>query len=333
MFILLVTAGQQFVPTERQARYNELDLERQNEQNRLDVTTAYYSLQNSDQQARIYEAAVINAQQSLRDAQNLERAGVGTKFDVLSAQVQLANQIQSLTNAKRDQRTNQRLLGQLLNLPQSANVTAADPVQIAGIWELSLEDSIVLAYKNRAELEQLLVQGEIAEQNRRIAISAISPQVSVFFDYNVSDAFDDSLRPVNGYSLGARLQWNLFDGGNATYSAAQSEVDQAIAQANFAQERNQVRVNVESSFFNLQANFENIQTARLGLDQAKEALRLARLRFKAGVGTQTDVINSETSLSTAEGNLVQAIIGYNQALASLQRYISNLPLPPNTTTP
>jgi len=48
-------------------------------------------------------------------------------------------------------------------------------------------------------------------------------------------------------------------------------------------------------------------------------LRLARLRFQAGVGTQTEVIDAETDLTRAEGNRVKAILDYNRAMASLQR--------------
>ncbi len=57
------------------------------------------------------------------------------------------------------------------------------------------------------------------------------------------------------------------------------------------------------------------------MEQAREALRLARLRFQAGVGTQTDVISAENDLTQAEGNRVTAILDYNRALASLNRAI------------
>jgi OMF family outer membrane factor len=57
----------------------------------------------------------------------------------------------------------------------------------------------------------------------------------------------------------------------------------------------------------------------------EEALRLARLRFQAGVGTQTDVINAQRDLANARGRYLQAIVGYNQALNQIQRAVSNLP--------
>jgi Outer membrane protein len=75
----------------------------------------------------------------------------------------------------------------------------------------------------------------------------------------------------------------------------------------------------------LNANAENIQTASFALEQAQESLRLARLRFQAGVGTQSDVITQQTELTRARGNRLRAILDYNRALASLQRAVSNLP--------
>ncbi|MBD0334281.1 MAG: TolC family protein, partial [Cyanobacteria bacterium Co-bin13] len=93
----------------------------------------------------------------------------------------------------------------------------------------------------------------------------------------------------------------------------------------FADTRNGVRLEVEQAYFNLVANQDNIGTAELAVEQAREALELAQLRFDAGVGTQLDVLSATRELTEAEGNLVRAILGYNRSLAALERAISNLP--------
>ncbi|MFM9159811.1 MAG: TolC family protein, partial [Dolichospermum sp.] len=67
---------------------------------------------------------------------------------------------------------------------------------------------------------------------------------------------------------------------------------------------------------------ENVHTDNVALDQARESLLLARLRFQAGVGTQTDVINALNDLTRSEGNRVKAILDYNRALTELQRYVT-----------
>jgi len=88
-------------------------------------------------------------------------------------------------------------------------------------------------------------------------------------------------------------------------------------------ERNEIRFAVEQAFFQLKANQSNIGTATKEVELAEESLRLARLRFQAGVGTQTDVIEAQTQLTTARGDLLSSITDYNLSYVSLQREVSN----------
>ncbi len=316
---------------EEQLRLRELDVERQAEELRFDTAEAYYNLQNSDGQVAIRQASVRNAQQSLRDAEALERAGVGTRFAVLQAQANLANEVQQLSVARRDQRVAQRRLAEILNISQSANLTAADPVEQAGSWRLSLEESIVQAFKNRPELEQQLVQRDISKQQRRSIQAGRLPQLSVGGSYNVLGQDPDDPNPfaargwADGYSIRASLTWSIFDGGAANARVKQRDADITIAESRFDQLRNQVRREVEQAYFGLESSFENIETSEAGVLQSREALRLARLRFQAGVGTQTDVIQAETDLTRAERNRLSAIVTYNLGLSSLERAVSNLP--------
>ncbi|MEH2209857.1 TolC family protein [Nostoc sp.] len=307
---------------EEQVRFNELAVETQSETIRLNVATDYYNLQQADEQVRIAQAAVLNSEASLRDAESLERAGVGTRFDVLRSQVNLANAQQNLTNARSQQAISRRQLATRISLPQAINISAADPVQLAGLWNPTLEQSIVLAYQNRPELQQQLAQRNISEQQRRQALAELGPQVSLVASYDLLDQFDDNVSVTDGYSFGVRATLNLFDGGAARARAAQQQANIAIAETQFAEQRNQIRFQVEQAYSTQQSSLENVQTANTALEQAREALRLARLRFQAGVGTQTDVINSENDLTQAEGNRVTAILDYNRALAQLQRSVT-----------
>ncbi|MBW4661681.1 MAG: TolC family protein, partial [Drouetiella hepatica Uher 2000/2452] len=117
----------------------------------------------------------------------------------------------------------------------------------------------------------------------------------------------------------------LFDGGQSRAQADQQESNIAIAENQFASNREQIRFQVEQAYSTLRSSFDNIQVTALAVQNAQEALRLARLRFQAGVGTQTDVLQQQTALTQAEVNSLTAILNYNRAIASLQRQISNYP--------
>jgi outer membrane protein TolC len=318
---------------ERRVRLQELQIESETEDLILQITRDYYDLQEADEEVQIFRASLEEAERSLRDAEALERAGVGTRFDVLQAQVDVANALQNLRNQESDQEIARRQLAERLNLNQTVTLAAADPIEVAGVWELGLEETIVAAYRNRAELEQQLVQREVGERERRGALAELGPQVTVQTSYGLSNTLasnaDDDPRLDAGFlsNFSAALGFSIpiFEGGAARARARQAEANIAIAETNFANQRDQIRFQVEQAYSQLNSNFENIQTTALAVQQAIEALRLARLRFQAGVGTQTDVLQAQTALTQARFNNLQAILNYNRALATLRRQVSNFP--------
>jgi outer membrane protein TolC len=307
---------------EEQLHFDKLAVESKAEEIRQNVTLRYYDLQLGDEKVRISKAAVENAEASFRDSQSLEGAGVGTKFDVLRSQVNLANAQQDLTNARSQQQIARRQLAALLNLPPTLTISAADSVKVAGLWNQKLEESVVQALQNRPELQQRIAERNISEQRRKQALSQLGPQVALVATYDVLDQYNDNASGTDGYSVGVRASWNLYDGGAARAQAKQQRLNKAIAETNFVNQSNQVRFEVEQYYTQLQSNLENVQTTAAAVEQAQEALRLARLRFQSGIGTQTDVISAENDLTRAEGNRVTAVLDYNRAYANLQRAIS-----------
>ena len=326
----LFTSGQRTAnvrAAKEQVRLSELEVDRRREELRLDTTTLYYDLQESGEQIRINRSFLEEAQQNQRDNELRRQAGVGTQFDVLRADVQLANAQQDLIQSQAQQKIARRNLARLLNFPSTLNINAT-PVPAPDSWEetyerwaLTLEDSILLAFQGRAELEQQLAQREISLQQARASRAANGPQFGLFANYSWSDLLDDS---SDTYSFGVDFSMVLVDGGAARSRARQQEINADIAEERFSEVLDTVRFEVEEAYLTLRSNEENVRTARTAVTQATRALELANLRLDAGVGTQLDVLTSQSELTEAEGNWVSAALGYNRALASLQRAVSNL---------
>jgi outer membrane protein TolC len=324
----LYTGGRraaQIKAAEKQVNFDQLDVERISEEIRLNVSNDYYALQAADALVNIEEAAVNDAKQSLRDAQLLEQAGLGTRFDVITAQVDVANRELELVQAIAAQKVARRQLVERIGLAQNVELMAADKIEVVPMWSLPLEETILLAYKNRVELEQFLIQKEIEQQRQKLEIAANKPQVSLFTNYDVLAVANDDVGPADGFGIGARVRWNFYDGGVAKARQEQSKVDENISETRFAQERDRIRFEVETAYYRLQANNDNIETATQSVVLAEESLRLARLRFQAGVGTQSDVITAQTELTRTRGDLLRTVTVYNQQLAALERAVSNLP--------
>ena len=301
-----------------QVNFDRLDLLRVEQLTKSNIITAYFDLQAADSSIIINQAAVRDATRSLSDAQLQEKAGVGTRFDVLRAQVQLATANQNLTNAQGQQQTARKKVAQILSVDQNTEYKAADAVRELGTWGSSLEDSVVLAFKNRPEVQQQIARRNISQQQQVVASAADAPQVSLVGNYGIGKSLSTSTAAQDNYSVGAQLSWSFWDGGAARARTNQQKVSQEISENQFTTARNQIRFEVEQAYSSLGSNKKNIVTSSQALQQAEESLKLARLRFQAGVGTQTDVIQAQTDLATARGNRITAIINYNRSLSTLR---------------
>ncbi len=320
---------------------------------RLQVAQAYFDLQNADEQVRIGQESVRASLVSLRDAQARFQAGVATKLEVLEAQTQLARDQQLLTQALYGrtagsisvgpgQAIARRNLAGLLDLPQNVTPTAKDPSRVVGTWIPSLQESIVAAFTFREELDQILLDISIANSTANRELAAVQPVINLFNDFGVGrstgSTFTDRTtvrdrlsQPINfpvnepdrrwnvDNAFGVNVTWNIFDGGRAQALYRQGKQKAQEETFNFSKRRDQIRQEVEASFYELLTNNRNILTTSNEVLSARESLRLARLRFQAGVTTQREVVDTQRDLTQAEVRYSSAITNYNKSLAELRR--------------
>ncbi|MBC8123905.1 MAG: TolC family protein, partial [Gemmatimonadaceae bacterium] len=261
----------------------------------------------------------------LKDAQAQERAGVGTRFAVLQADVQRANAEQQLLQFQNDRTIRGRDLARLLNFERPTEVTAEDPIEKNSDFSPQLDNEFFKAFNQRPELRQQFALEQAAKAQEAAAYGSVSPQLGVFFTGQAVDNLLDAVVGIyTGYSAGVRIQWNAFDGGLASAQADQAIADAKSARVRYVDTLNSIRFAVESSYSTLNTANRRIDTTSRAVTSAEESLRLARLRFQAGVGTQTDVLVADRDLTQARVNRLTAIIDYNRGLASLRRALGIL---------
>jgi OMF family outer membrane factor len=296
---------------------------------RLQSSTSYFQLQRQDEQVRIGQQSVRASLVSLREARARYQAGVATKLEVLEAQTQLSRDRLVLTDGLAGQSQARRALAALLNLPQDVTPTAANPSRVLGTWQPSLQESIIAAYAFREELDQFILDISINNSNANAALAAVQPVLSIFnrFDTgrnqgqgNKSGSVDmDDYNWNYSNAVGLNATWAIFDGGRARAQYRQNKQRAEESKFNFASERDRIRSEVEDSFFNLRKASQNIHTSASEVLSTAESLRLARLRFQAGVTTQREVVDTQRDLTKAEVSYANAITDYNVSIAELRR--------------
>ena len=295
---------------------------------RLQVAKAYFDLQQADELVQVGQESVRASLVSLRDARARFQAGVATKLEVLEAETQLARNQQQTTDALAQQATARRTIAAILDLPQDVTPTAKEPARVIGTWQPTLQESIIAAYAFREELDQIILNISIANSQANDALAQVQPVLKIVnsLSYGRSQGYEFVTQPAPGRygwsvdnTVGLNFSWNIYDGGR---SQALYRQQKQVANENrfrFAERRDAIRLEVETSFYQMERANRNITTTARQVLSASESLRLARLRFQAGVTTQREVVDNQRDLTQAQVFYTQAISDYNKSLAELSR--------------
>jgi outer membrane protein TolC len=292
------------------------------------VRLAYYDVLLAEQQIIVNEASVTLLQKELDDQQRRFDAGTVPHFNVLRAEVAVANAKPALIHAKSQYRIAKNVLVNLLgyNLPrevlENIPVTLTDNFDIVP-WTQALPDAIQQALERRPELQALRQEINLQDVNVVNAKAGYKPTISAFAGYNwLNDNFSHDLGDhLDGWSAGGQLSWSIFDGALTIGKVKQAKSLYEKSKTELVDRSRQVELNVRTSYSDFIEAKEVLDSQLKVQEQAEESLREANARFDAGTGTQLDVLDAETSLTQARTTQVQAKHDYASARARLERAI------------
>jgi outer membrane protein TolC len=294
----------------------------------LSVRLAYYDVLLGAQQVVVQEASVKLLQKELDDQQHRFDAGTVPRFNVLRADVAVANERPSLIHARNQYRIAKNNLANLLGYNLPRDVWENLPLDLTDTfdtspWDLILPDAIQQALSRRTELLSLRKQIDLEELNIVNAKSGYKPSVQVFAGYNwMNNSFSGDVgNELDGWNAGAQMTWNIFDGALTRGKVIQAKAQYKHAQTDLADQSRQIELAVRTAYSDFLEARETLESQQKVQEEADEALREANARAEAGNGTQLDVLDAQTSLTQARTTQIQAQHDYVTARARLERAI------------
>ncbi|MBK8475774.1 MAG: TolC family protein [Opitutaceae bacterium] len=293
------------------------------------VRTGYYNVLRARETIKVREQALSLLEEELKNARNRYEAGAGAQFDVLRAEVALANGRPPLITARNDLRIGIEELRQLLGFVnrQGDNLTKVPDFLGAlnfGDEQFVLEQALESGRLHRPELQALAKGVSIADASVTVARAGYLPKVGASAGWQMisNPSTQNSLTKhsnYDGWFFGAQSSWAIFD-GRATAGRVRSAKSQA-AQARLSLQEQELAVDVEvrRAFATWQQTVELVTASNKVVEQASEALRLSRARFDVGAATQLDVLQAQVALTEAGNNQVQALFGYNVSVTQLRK--------------
>jgi outer membrane protein TolC len=314
----------------------------------LQVSEAYYRLQQSEQLVRVYDANLRNDLVLLQESLDLQQAGLVPRLDVLRRRASQASGEESLIQALADRAVARRQLAVLLNLPPAITPSASDPIAVQPRWPLNLEQSLLEAYRGNPELEAILATRTALAQQSQATAAALLPKLSLFAAAGGSSSqtsLDDftiggggccgstalPLSTANGWdwSVGLTFTWLLFDAGTTAGQARALARQEAATAQQYAANRNDIRLRIEQAFFNHEASLAKLSSARRGVAASLEAFRDVRLRYITGLSSEVDVSVTQDQLINSLVRRLNATVDVNVTYAQLLKELLPMPRDPN----
>src|SRR5436190_1966337 len=274
----------------------------------------------------VQEESVRLLQSQLQDQQNRFEAGTVPRFNVLQAQVALSNQIPQLITAQNNYRISQLQLAKTLGLDFNPKRGDQAPLEAVGELlyiprEMPITQAIVVAKENRPFIKQQ--KALVLSNNSQVGVarSGYFPQInaSAGEEFRSSPLTDNIRAARSGYIFGATGSWAVWDWGATYGQVKQARAILEESKATLDDDVRQVELEVQQAYSNLIQGRELIQSTAKNVEQATEALRLATARLDAGAGTQLEVLDARTQLTTAQSLRLQALYTYNAAVAEFDR--------------
>ena len=303
-----------------------LDFQRVVADTLVDVRIAYFDILLAAQQIVVREASVKLLIRELEDTRRRFEAGTVPRFNVLRAEVELANAQPKLIRAKNDHRIAKNNLANLLGYNLPRNVWEDIPLQLSGRleaepYEIQLPAAIARALEKRPELGALRKAENLRLEDVTRARASYWPSAQVFAGYGSrnSQFSSDLSRDVSGWNAGVQVSWDLFDGFLTKGKVQQTQALHDKAKFDVEDTMRRIELEVRTAHSQFIEAKEVLESQKKVVEQADEALRLANARAEAGTGTQLDVLSAQTALTEARSTQVQALRDYAVARARLER--------------
>ena len=312
------------------SRIANLDVQRSRNELVLQVKQAYYDVLRAQELVKVAEEALQNAQLRRKLAEAAVEAGVSPRLDVMRAEAAVAATQQGVIAARNVLQLAKAAFNNLLGrrVDEPVELLPADEA----IPEQSAEFAGYLqeALAKRPEMIQANLGVSLSEKQVAAARREQLPTLVVRgqWDFNLKTS---TFQPrESSFTTIAALQFKIWDSGQTQGRVEQARADVDKAKITVENVREGIALEVRNAYLSLQEAQEKVASAEKGLQAATESLRVARLRYEAGVSNQLELSDAELAYTQAEQNLVNARYDLRVAWARLEKAMgryAQMPLP------
>ncbi|GAU08443.1 outer membrane efflux protein [Desulfoplanes formicivorans] len=289
----------------------------------LNVQRTFLTLLQARENVRSAKDSLTRLKSQLKVITAYYEVGLRPKLDVLQAEVDVARAEQQLLAAQIAVRVQMSRLNSLLDIPVQKDVNYVGALEFIPFIR-DLQHCLDTSLAHRPDMKIAAKSIAMAQKNAQMVASGFYPQLAADVDYyshgDEPDAYgNDIVDEQNNDYWTARvtLSYKFFESGANYHAWKQAREKIAALEHDYTDLQNEISFQVKSSYDTLKESIERIEVTRKALTSARESFRMAKARYEAQVGTNTDVLDAQANVTQAEADKTQALADYQQALAAL----------------
>lgn len=284
------------------------------------VTKAYYMVLLMNDRRQVLEANVSRLQKYSSDVKAMYENGFVEQIDVDRIQVAFNNITSEKENFNRIVKTLEDALKFQMGLSPQSQIVLTDSLDKQAIKNITISLDKADPEK-RIEYSLLKTQEQLQEYNIKRYKSQYFPSIVAYGSLNANaqrskfNFFDNSYRWYPIGLIGATLSINLFDGFTREAKINHEQLSLRKIKNQLTSFSNGVELQVASSRSTLANALTSLNSQEKNLQLAENVNRTTKIKYDQGIGSNLELLNSETSLKEAQSNYFNAL--YDALIAKI----------------
>ncbi len=291
------------------------------------VLKSYYAILVNQEKTKLLDLNLSRLDSTYKETKALFKNGFIEKIDIDRIEV-------SLNNLKSEKQKTERLLQLASNvLKLQMGMPVNEPIELTSKLDEVKPESILPAnptidYSQRIEYSVLQTQKALAGLQMKNIQSEYMPSLVGLATLGVNSAasqfgnlgnFSEKNRYAPYGFVGLSLNVPVFDGFQKKYKYQQAKYNLEKLNNGIKQQENAIDLELSQANINLANAQTNLEIQKRNLDLAQEVVRVSKVKYRQGVGSNLEVTNAESSLKESQNNYYTALYDFIIAKVDLDK--------------
>jgi outer membrane protein TolC len=287
------------------------------------ISSLYSEIILKQELVAVYQSAVDVSERLLSTSKNKLEGGVASRYEVLRAEVEVANARAELIREENELSELKLKLYNVMGVSQASDVKLVDEL-VLDESKIDTSNANSLALNNRAELLSAMCDIKKAEETLTIVKAEYRPHIDLYASGAYGNSRGEESDWEDEWQAGIKASMPIFDGFSRSYKLLSAKAELRQAEAELRLKEKNILTEAANAIMQLAYAERYYESQKKNKELSEEVLRMVEAGFKVGKNTQIEVLDARAALTEAMGGYYKSIYTIKQARLDYNLAIGNM---------